>query len=508
MATYRVSTQSQLDATLPNLRGGDTLLLSGRFSDLTMTTGWKRDFKFSQKVTIASENPNNPAVINQMYLRDVANLEIRDVTLDYIGSLKSGSPSFMRGKPFFVEKATNVTIDSVTVDGHLRKGLGVDNGINFKQSNNLTIHNSNFKNFYVGILGQNSQDVVLSGNKITGMSMDGIQVGGMTRMIIEGNEISNFKSATLTGLHRDNIQFRTLPSEGPSRDIVIRDNAFDSAEGRHVIFFGNELYRDGDNSAFHKNILIEDNYIRAAHVFGVAVWHADGLTIRENTLVNNPDLGLTASRHVPILNVSMLSKNVKILDNVVASVPVPQNSTWTVSGNKTDGKTYFHHYNPTSMSSDGAVRSVAESPSGPTTKPAPGTSATEPTDVRVVDSRLESGVDVFRIKKPNVDRDVRFVVEGLDFGEGDALVLRDFHRDTFQDKWGGNPVNTFVNRTSVRIDDAMDIQELAAFSPRVTASVNADDAVVLAVTHNRGVAEIVIEGLGTDFRAADQPDLF
>lgn len=254
-------------------------------------------------------------------------------------------------------------------------------------------------------------------------------------------------------------------------------------------------------SAFHRNILIEDNYIRSVHVYGITVWHVDGLTIRENTLVHNPDLGLYSMS--PLINVSTYSKNVRIVDNVAPSVPVPQNSTWTVSGNTTDGDKYMHHYGPISTSSSSSLLLAAED----APVDSDGT-ATAPDDVREVESRLEYEVDVFRIKERGLEGDVRFVVADLDFGDGDVLVLRDFAPGTFVRKSGGNPVNVWDEGRSVRIDDALDIHELAAMSSRVTATVRADDAVALAVAYDGGVAEVLIEGLGAAFRAADQPDLF
>jgi hypothetical protein len=494
MATIRVSTQNQLEEALQDVRDGDTILLAaGRYAELKMTSGWNADFEFSQKVTIASEDPRNPAVINQMFLRDVANVEIRDVTLDYTGSLASGSPDFLRGKPFFIEKARGLTIDGVTVDGHLRNGHGVDNGLNFKDSSDVSIENSLFRNFSIGIWGQNSEDISLTGNTITGMSLDGMQFGGMTRITIEGNDFRDFNSEELTGLHRDNIQFRTLASEGASRDIVIRGNDFDSAEGRHVIFIGNELYNNGDMSAFHRNVLIADNDIRGAHVYGVTVWHADGLTIEGNTLVNNPDRGLTDSRYVPIINVSMLSRNVDILDNIVASVPVPQNSTWTVSGNRTDGsRTYMHHYN----APDGR-NPVTEAPSGGDSGGGDDGGSDVVTDVGRWDG------DTLRLNGVLIEGDgTRIIVEGLDIRGGDELVLNGFGYGTFQSRMDGNYLAVWRDGASVRIDNMRDFHELAAYSNDVSAFTR-DGDLVLRIDSHRGLGELVFDGLGAAFNAAD-----
>ncbi|PJN92787.1 hypothetical protein CNY89_26580, partial [Amaricoccus sp. HAR-UPW-R2A-40] len=64
----------------------------------------------------------------------------------------------------------------------------------------------------------------------------------------------------------------------------------------------------------HKNILVEDNYIRSVNTHGVTVTHADGVTVRNNTVTLNGDQGLTQT---PLINVSGTSQNVEIIGNRV-----------------------------------------------------------------------------------------------------------------------------------------------------------------------------------------------
>ena len=70
------------------MKGGDTILLaSGTYDKLHIASGGKKSFDFSEKVTIASANPWNQAVVNEMFLARADNIEIRDLKFDYDGTI-------------------------------------------------------------------------------------------------------------------------------------------------------------------------------------------------------------------------------------------------------------------------------------------------------------------------------------------------------------------------------------------------------------------------------------
>ncbi|PJN92770.1 hypothetical protein CNY89_26760, partial [Amaricoccus sp. HAR-UPW-R2A-40] len=100
-------------------------------------------------------------------------------------------------------------------------------------------------------------------------------------------------------------------------NVVIRGNTFESGDVRHGVFIFNELYRDGNSAAYHRNILVEDNYIRNANTHGITVTHGDGRDRAQQHGDLNPDQGVT---QIPLVNVSGLSRNVEIIGNTVSSV--------------------------------------------------------------------------------------------------------------------------------------------------------------------------------------------
>ena len=219
------------------------------------------------------------------------------------------------------------------------------------RSNDIAVENSDFSKFATGIELGNSENVSIVGATFTDISVDGIRFGGIDGLRIENSAFSNFRAAVRGENHKDAIQGTSSAAEAASSDVVIRGNDFDLAEVVHAIYLGNELVLHNKiKSSYYENVLIENNDIDSAHVWGIAVLHADGLTIRGNSLVQNPDKGFTDPVNVPLINVSQDSLNVRIQGNEVAVVPLAQNSSWVVSDNSTGTKkhvpTYWEHLFP------------------------------------------------------------------------------------------------------------------------------------------------------------------
>jgi hypothetical protein len=192
----------------------------------------------------------------------------------------------------------------------------------------------------------------------------------------------------------------------------------------------------------------------------------------------------------------MLSRNVDILDNVVASVPAPQNSTWTISGNRTDdSRTYLHHYNEP----DGR-EPITDGPSDGGGSGGGGDGGGD--DDLVTDAGRWVG-DTLRLNGVLIEGDgTRIVVEGLDIRGGDELVLNGFGEGTFQSRSDGNFLAVWRDGASVRIDNMRDFHEIDAYSNRVSAFAR-DGDLVLRIDSHRGLGELVFDGLGAAFNAAD-----
>jgi hypothetical protein len=236
---------------------------------------------------------------------------------------------------------------------------------------------------------------------------------------------------------------------------------------------------------------------------GITVDHGKHVTIRDNVLINNGDQGRTSMINVPVINVSNLSVDVDIIGNRVASVPDARNG-WTVSGNTTTNNNIKHwvgNYGNGQPAAAGAAEATGAASSG--------ANAARPAADDVSDigsgSPIAAVADVFRLNG-RIAGDGPKLVDGIDFSD-DKIVFNNFDDGTFSGKGGGNPVQVWRDGGAVRIDSAVDLQEIVASSRGVSASVRGED-LILRIAQDDGVAQVVLADLADEFRAADQPDLF
>ena len=213
--------------------------------------------------------------------------------------------------------------------------------------------------------------------------------------------------------------------------------------------------------------------------------------------------------NIPLINVSKLSTNVVIRDNEVASVPIPQNSTWTVAGNDTGSKQREHWYgdfygqpnaSPTKFS---PARSDAGVATG-----VPDVGAKDPGDGKLVSGSGKGSSETFRIGGHKLNDDATLRLADVDFESGDRIIFRNLDDGTFSAKRGGNPIDIWGGQGgSVTIDDVVDLSELVAFSRDLSATTSGDK-LILEIDQKGSTTEIVFDGLGSEYRAADHPELF
>jgi hypothetical protein len=494
MTVYRVSTVSQFDAALKSARGGDSILLSGTFDKLILNTSKSGygHINFGSKVTIASADAGRPAVVNELTTNGAGNIEFRNIKFDY-------NPAKTSTGPVFVQNGSKITFNNVEVEGHVSGGYGQGVGVRVRNSKDFAIVDSDITNFKNGFNFSNITGATIADNNFRGISNDGMIVGGLVGASITGNDFRNFKSK-LSDKHKDAIQVNNGDGIALSRDVLIKDNVIVNPENAHGIFFGNKIAASGNRSAYYRDITIEDNYLHTAHKLGVTVEHAWNLKIRNNTIVQNFDIFKGGDQiNVPVINVSSSSMYVTITGNKVPSVPDEANGTWTVSGNAT-GTRNILHWDSTIRASSLSAEAL-DAPEPEDVAPA----AAAPKAVARVSSS-DSG-DEFRFNGKIAAAEARIAIEKMDFERGDTIVLRGFDTGSFAGKTGGNKLIVYDGGASVKLDSALDLQELVAFSRDVSARTSGD-AVILRIEQNRGTAELALADLAGDFRAADQPDLF
>lgn len=494
MATISISNKSELQKALDNASRGDKLVLdSGNYGTLSLNGNSKKaDYKFDD-ITITSKDESKPAVFERVSLTNVTNVTFDDIKFDY----KSGD-----GKPFLFNNTKGITIVDSEIDGKLSGGHGTGHGLWVINSEDFRLDNTDIHAFATGGHFRSVENLKVVGNHFNAISYDAMFFGRIGGALIEDNDVTMKGEAGV--MHRDMIQFWNTDTNDPSHDIVIRGNSLIAAETvTHGIYFGNDVAnKSGNISSFYKDILIENNTIKSGQVLGIAVAHTDGLTIRNNVVLQHASVDSTRPVDTPVIRVENDSRDVTISGNTTHKAPVgaaanknwaPDDtpSSWKISGNKI-----------VSIGTDGSAN--AGSSGGGSSKPV------APVAPVVPDEDGGNGkADNFRFKGP-VDGKESVTFSNVHFGEGDRILLQGFDKGTFLDFAGGsgNKVVNNADKSYVRIDSLTDIQEIVTASKNLSVSYQKNDLLVLKIAQDDGTLSISLPGLADDYKSTFDHSLF
>jgi len=345
-----VSNAAELESALAAATGGGTIQLeAGNYGKLQLIDG-RTKFNVTHSaeapVTIRSADADNPAVFTGLDLRDTSGFTFENLLFDYTYEPAQN----LWNNAFSVSDSNNITIRGCTFDGDVAVNRNAEDddrgfGIGFKAGGctNLVFANNTIHTFHRGATFGNGNNVVVSGNDIHSIRMDGLNFVGMQGLAIENNHLHDFKRSLEASDHADMIQFWTNKSTRPSTDIVIRGNTLDIGGGDNTqsIFMRNEEVDNGraGTEMFYRNVLIEENTIYNDHMHGITVGEATGLIIRNNSVLhaNGATEGPTGSVSVPKINVAGASTDVTIVNNLAGGVSghgsVSLPASWTVGNN-------------------------------------------------------------------------------------------------------------------------------------------------------------------------------
>jgi parallel beta-helix repeat protein len=225
--------------------------------------------------------------------------------------------------------------------GPASDGFGTGFGLSVRGSERVTIEAVEIRGFFRGLVVSDSSDLVVRGNNIHSLRMDGMNFAQVERVLIEGNHIHDFIRSLASRDHADMIQFWTNGTTVASRDIVIRNNVLNSGNGWYTqsIFMRNDQVDRGlaGDEMFYRNILIEENVIINAHLHGIVVGATDGLIIRNNTVIRNARSEGerdNVAQWNPRISVAEPSRNVQILRNVVSRIAGDEaQAGWVIADN-------------------------------------------------------------------------------------------------------------------------------------------------------------------------------
>lgn len=346
-SVLNVDDPSALAAALAMASGGETLMLAGGdYGSLSFGKGGLSTAHLSAPVTLRAADPGDPPVLSGLSLNDAHGLVFEDLVLDY--AYQDGDP--VNAVLARADNCSGLTFRDVRFVGDLPSsddpaidGYPAGFGLRLRNCTDIQVEDSSFTQLWKGIMVHESANVRLNGNTIHGLRSDGINVVDSRNILIEQNEIRDFARSYHSGDHADMIQF-WIATHDPGQitsNVIIRDNLLDIGSGgwTQSIFFGNPQASSGGAEGHFRftNIEISNNVVVNDHTGGIKIGAADGLVVANNTLLHgidpNAKLGnYNASIAAPEIQISGLSDNVAILDNVSPTQPAGQPG-WQVAGN-------------------------------------------------------------------------------------------------------------------------------------------------------------------------------
>ena len=343
MTIYNVGNAAELQAALASANGGDEIkLATGDYGNLRLTSNSGFNVQYSSPVTITSADPNAPATMGRVLLRDVGNLSFDNIAFDYDKAPNDASST----KFFEVSNSSNVSITNSTFQGETDSGgFGFGTAVFIRNSSGVTVENNDLDSWERGITAGQSSDIIIKGNEISGTSSDAMQFTEVNNILIENNYMHDSAASPTGGAHRDMIQFFSINQDTPSTDITIRGNTFDIGDGSwtQTIFMRNEAVdlQGAGTSMFYQNVLIENNTIYNTHTHGITVGATNGLVVQNNTVLQvdgnqsdpNND-GRLGSLYAPSIKLASGSTNVTVEQNVTSQISgYTGQSDWSVADN-------------------------------------------------------------------------------------------------------------------------------------------------------------------------------
>lgn len=142
-------------------------------------------------------------------------------------------------------------------------------GISIRDAKDVRIEGMKISGAHRGVVVNESEDIALVGNELTGLISDGINVALSRRILVQRNRCHDFSPNLAVfdaagkkirdGDHPDCIQAWSRPTKPPVSDVQVLDNVMEG--GMQGIFFGNHV-RDGVDDGGFDRVTIRGNRIR------------------------------------------------------------------------------------------------------------------------------------------------------------------------------------------------------------------------------------------------------
>jgi hypothetical protein len=268
--TYTVSSSSELLSALSKVASGDTILLeAGSYGTLDLS-----NMNFTSYVTLRSADPENEAMLTSVNVNNSSYIRLDDL---HVSNTSNGASA---SKVVGITNSNHIEVVNSEINGLVDNDYTGHYGLYAKDSSYITFDNNYVHDVNNGVVVFGVTELNISENLVDYIGSDFFKFGGIDNVLIENNT-GGGHLYPLADTHADFMQF-----QGATSDAIIRGNVFlaQTSERAQGIFLA--------GTAAHTNILIEDNIIYSGKVNAIFVNDlSSGITVRDNTLLNTPDLG-------------------------------------------------------------------------------------------------------------------------------------------------------------------------------------------------------------------------
>ena len=274
-----ITSAAQLSAALNAARGGEVFNLApGNYGALNI-----RNRTFSNAITIRSADPSRPAVFGRTQLGTVSGVNFSGVT--FANPLSGATPLWTPAVQLY--SSARINFSGVTVRGSMDGNAANDgHGIGVRGSTGISISNSTFTQLNRAITLNTSQGILVSGNTVSNVRSEGVNLAQVQNVRIIGNSFSNFHP--VNGDHPDAIQAWTTGTNRPSANIIISGNLIvGSAGGRMQGIFITD--QTGNPALRYQGVVVTNNTLVGTSWHGITLGHADGVAITGNNVITMPD---------------------------------------------------------------------------------------------------------------------------------------------------------------------------------------------------------------------------
>jgi len=205
-----------------------------------------------------------------------------------------------------------IAADGIMLDGahHTLTGSGAGNGIYFSSRTGVTVKDLIVKNYEMGIVGSSSDEAFITGNSVSGITIQGIYLSNSTNCDISGNTSeSNYGGISLWQSNSNVISYN-ITRQNYLQGIWLSESSNNTVRGNQTSnngFFGIVL----DPNA--RSNTIDSNLVRS-NATGIRLWISDGNVITNNTISNvilNAGIDLNDSNDNQIIHNNFLSNDLQ-----------------------------------------------------------------------------------------------------------------------------------------------------------------------------------------------------